>query len=366
MKNKGQKTVAILSMQRVVNFGSVLQAYSIRKIIEEQTGASVCFLDIDKSTALQNECSVPEMADYLTPADYPKGLMQRGKRWIIARLSQYNRHLIREFMAKELGLDDPVRRETFDAVVIGSDEVFNHANGVCLQLHGQVPQAQRVISYAASCGSARAADIRPEDLPQVQSAMAHFQAISVRDTATERYVSALCPMEVQRHLDPVLVGELCHRAHRPVRLGKYLLVYAYGQRIRTKEEIDAIRAFAKEKGLKIVAMGGSQFWCDRYIPAKPFRMLDYFHHAEYVVTDTFHGAVFSVIHQKKFVVLPRITNREKIHSLLEDLCLTDRLIKAPEQLARVLSDEIDYDAVGQILVRERARTRRYLKQQLEE
>ena len=53
------------------------------------------------------------------------------------------------------------------------------------------------------------------------------------------------------------MGPLHARKQRKVWLKKYLLVYAYGQRIRTAEEINAIRAFAKEKGHKIVAMGGS-------------------------------------------------------------------------------------------------------------
>ena len=359
------RKIAILSMQRIVNFGSVLQAYSLRELIREITGAKVTFLDIEYTPCLLSKKSVKKSVDYETPAAYPPGILQQAKRWCIARLSSWNKHLIRRFMENELMLTEIEAAEQYDCVVIGSDEVFNHNNDVCLQLHGQVKQTEKVIAYAASCGSAVASDIYPMDLDTVQAAMAHFSAISVRDKATEQYVSMLYEKKIERHLDPVLVGDLYRRKSRPVWLKKYLLVYAYGQRIRTAEEIDAIRSFAKAKGLKTVAMGGSQFWCDLYIPASPFRLLDYFSHADYVVTDTFHGTIFSIINRKKFAVIVRKTNSGKITGLLEDMGLCDRLAVNMNQLEDILPQEINYDAVESILEQERIRTREYLKRQME-
>lgn len=353
--------IAILSMQRIVNFGSVLQAYSLREILRELTGAQVSFLDIAREPALPSRKTVSDKVDYEEPAAYPPGILQRGKRWIIARLSAKNKRLIRAFMEKELGLNADANAQHYDCVIVGSDEVFNHKNGVCLQLHGDIRQAERLFTYAASCGSAVQSDIAEEDLETVRAAMNRFSAMSVRDAATENYVSGLYHGNVVRHLDPVLVGNLNMRDQRPVPLKNYLLVYAYGQRIRTKEEIDAIRAFAKKKGLKTVAIGGSQFWCDLYLPVSPMRMLDYFHYADYVVTDTFHGTIFSVISRKQFAVISRKTNRAKIGSLLQDLRLTDRLISKTEELEQVLIKPVSYEQTDEILSEERRRTREYLK-----
>lgn len=363
-ENQQNKKIAILSMQRIVNFGSVLQAYSLREILREVTGGQVSFLDIAPEPALPSKRSVPNSVDYEAPAAYPPGILQRGKRWIITRLSSWNKHLIRRFMQRELCLNTQSSDGKYDCVVIGSDEVFNHTKGVRLQLHGAVDQAEKVISYAASCGSAAAEDIHPDHQPQVREAMARFSAVSVRDPATEAYVSAFRSGENVRHLDPVLVGNLRSREHRPVWLKKYLLVYAYGQRIRTAEEIDAIRRFAREKGLKVVAMGGSQFWCDLYLPTTPFRLMDYVYYADYVVTDTFHGTIFSVINRRKFAVIQRRTNRNKITGLLKDLELEHRLVRDMADLEAVLTEEIDYPAVERILDRERIRTREYLSKHL--
>lgn len=363
--NSTSKKLAILSMQRVVNYGSVLQAYSLRELLREVTGASVSFLDIEQQPSLPSQQTVKNNVDYASPAAYSPGLLQRAKRWCIARASAWNKYLIRNFMKRELRLADGEQEAAYESIVIGSDEVFNHRHGVCLQLHGQVRQAEKVISYAASCGSALASDVYPEDEQAVRTAMNGFCAMSVRDAATQQYVSAFYDGKIEHHLDPVLVGELYRRPHKPVHLKRYLLVYAYGQRIRTAEEIDAIRSFAKSRGLKTVAMGGSQFWCDLYIPADPFRLLDYFWYADYVVTDTFHGTIFSVINRKKFAVIVRKTNCSKITSLLQDLGLEERLVGQMQELECVLPAQIDYTAVESILERERFRTREYLKKHLE-
>lgn len=355
---------AILSMQRVVNYGSVLQAYSLRELVRQATGDAPEFLDIEDEPALPVQRSVQETDSDYAMAPVSRSLLRRGKRWIIRKLSARTKKHIRAFMQEELRLSTDNSRKHYDAVIVGSDEVFNHAKGLRLQLHGEIPQADRLITYAASCGSALAEDIAEHDLPRVRSAMQRFCAISVRDAGTAAYAAYLGVTDAVRHLDPVLVGPLRARAAKPVRLRRYLLVYAYGQRIHTAQEIDAIRAFAKAKGLKTVAMGGSQYWCDLYVPASPMRMLDWFAHADYVVTDTFHGTIFSVIHHRPFAVVTRRTNENKLMSLLEDLGLAQQRLPDMAQLPQVLAQEIRYDQVDAILDRERRRTLEYLKEQL--
>ena len=356
--------IAILSMQRVLNAGSVLQAYSLRSILREMGVESVSFLDIDGEKVLPSIKTVQESDDYNRTADYSRGIVQRVKNGLVYRLSKYNKHLLRRFMKQELNLEEERCSGAYDGIVVGSDEVFNHARGINLQLHGEVSAAPRIISYAASCGSARIQDIYPEHLACVRKAMENFAAVSVRDTATQEYVASLYDGRIERHLDPVLVGPLRKRTPAPVFLKNYLLIYAYGLRIRTKEEIDAIKTFAKARNLKVVAVGGSQVWCDLYIPASPFRVLDYFHYADYIVTDTFHGTIFSVINHKKFGVIMRRTNRGKLSSLLDCLGLEQREIKNMDNLTETLMADIDYDRVDAILEEERARTRKYLKEQL--
>lgn len=356
--------IAILSMQRVVNYGSVLQAYSLQKLIEECTGEKPVFIDIEEERTVPSDRSDLKRKDGGKPMAYPGGLLQKAKRYFMAKGSSRKKKRICAFMEKQLGLKKEHNYGRYDWVVIGSDEVFNHRQGVNLQLHGDVRQADRVLSYAASCGAATAEDVSPVHREQVCRALNRLQDISVRDAGTAQYVQALCGRETVRHLDPVLVGPLHQRHHKKVHLPPYLLVYAYGHRISSEEEIRAIQAFAKKQGLKTVAVGGSQFWCDYYMAATPMRLLDYFHQAEYVITDTFHGCVFSVLHKKKFGVLVRESNRNKITGLLKDLQLERQQIEEPAQLEQVVTAQIDYDAVEQLLEKERRRSKAYLRARL--
>ena len=96
------------------------------------------------------------------------------------------------------------------------------------------------------------------------------------------------------------------------------------------------------------------------------RALDYFYYADFVVTDTFHGAIFSVIHQKQFAVILRKTNVNKLSGLLEDLKLEERRLQDISQLETVLQKPINYVSVQEILEYEKKRARQYLKYQLGE
>lgn len=355
--------IAILSMQRVENYGSVLQAWSLREMVREATGTTPQFIDIEQASVLESMAENAETREYGGAQQLSRSILQRGKRWCFTRLSRWNRKGIRRFMRRELRLDDAVS-DCFDYAVIGSDEVFNHVRGISLQLHGEVRQADKVITYAACCGSAKTEDIRREDLPRVREAMQHISALSVRDESTARYAAELYDGEINHHLDPVLVGSLHARKTKQVPLKGYMLVYAYGYRIRSREEIDAIKAYAKQNGLKTVAMGGSQFWCDLFVPASPMRLLDWFAHADCVVTDTFHGAVFSVITRRTFAAIVRPSNRGKLADLLERLGLSGRSVADMAQLGTILDTPVDYDATEKILACERQRARDYLKEQL--
>ena len=140
-----------------------------------------------------------------------------------------------------------------------------------------------------------------------------------------------------------------------------MIVYAYGDRIRKEEEIKAIKKYAKEHNLKTIAIGAPQYWCDRFIAVSPFEMLDYFYHANCVVTDTFHGTIFSVINRTNFVTIARQTNKNKLEDLLKNLKLTNRQITDIKNIEDVLSKKIDYDSVEKIIEEEKANTREYLK-----
>jgi hypothetical protein len=141
----------------------------------------------------------------------------------------------------------------------------------------------------------------------------------------------------------------------------YLLLYSYAGRTNSWQEIRVIKAFAKSAGLKVISVGTYHNWCDKNIIADPFELLSYFKIAKYVITDTFHGTIFSIINHKRFCTIMRSSNSEKLSSLLKKFNLQDREIIDINDLDKIISCEIDYTLVSEIIFSERRRSLQYLE-----
>ena len=182
-------------------------------------------------------------------------------------------------------------------------------------------------------------------------------------------VKALSGRKVEFNLDPVLAYDFigkCKLIPKIKSIEKYLILYAYSGRI-LKEESEWISAYAKQKGLKVYAIGGVQKCADHYIDCSPFEVLSYFLNAEEVITDTFHGTIFSVITKRQFVSIVRKSegtfygNEEKLTDLLKRLGLENRAVYNIEDCFAVQKMGINYEKVQTILGEERAKTQVYLK-----
>ena len=103
----------------------------------------------------------------------------------------------------------------------------------------------------------------------------------------------------------------------------------------------------------------------------PFEVLAYFKGAEEVITDTFHGSIFSTIAHKPFTTIIRKSlgnsygNEEKLADLLNRLGLDSRMTYEVQDAARINSNLIDYATVDELIARERLHTMRYLADQLD-
>lgn len=102
----------------------------------------------------------------------------------------------------------------------------------------------------------------------------------------------------------------------------------------------------------------------------PFEVLAYFRNAEEVITDTFHGSIFSVITHRPFTTLIRKSvrnsygNEEKLSDLLERLNLADRMTTKIEDAETINEKAIDYIKVDELLKAHREVAREYLRKSL--
>lgn len=164
--------------------------------------------------------------------------------------------------------------------------------------------------------------------------------------------------------DPVLIYDYSAYVPKEKHRSDYIIVYSYPGRISNVNEIAAIQAFAKKKGLRLLSIGHYFPWCDDVVVPTPFEVLGWFRDAVYIVTDTFHGSVFSIKYNKKFCTIVREMNKQKLTWLLRQFGLENRIVTDLKHLENILETEIDYRSVNEKIVFEILRSKAYLRESL--
>lgn len=373
--------VGIISMQRVCNNGSFLQAYGLKKLIES-LGHEVVFVDYHVGRSLS--ASIKDkirygvllirnmFIDFFTNVKCCRVFLPKEMSNIARKRDEY-RHEILPLM----GITDKKYYNTkVDALVIGSDEVFNCTQinpevGFSPELFGFGANTNKIVSYAASFGNTtfqKLKDFGKTD--ELKSYFDNFSSISVRDKNSYEVVEKLTGKTPEINLDPVLMYDFMPTISDKELRKDYIVIYAYRARITEKEAKD-IKDFARKEGKKLISVSGEMDWCDEHFKGNPFEVLDLFRHADFAITDTFHGTIFSIINRIKFVTLIRKSkgssygNQEKLQDLLNRLGLQARSYSNEEQeLDSCLSGEINYENVFSVIDDERKHTIEYLKNQL--
>ncbi|MFQ7307739.1 MAG: polysaccharide pyruvyl transferase family protein [Mediterraneibacter sp.] len=373
--------IGIMTMQRIRNYGSYLQAYGLKKIVES-LGHQVVFVDYRMEVPVSEKGALKEKKVYRILRKICRKA-KIGKNKILRMLKPEERKGFESFISafenqyiRDLGVPKKRQYETkTEVLIIGSDEVFNCTQGEGVgfsrELFGAGSNAEKVISYAASFGNTTLEKLKKYHIDEeIGKLLNNFSAISVRDRNSRDIVSRLTGKSCELHLDPVLVYNFEHDIKDTVKERNYILIYAYNKRI-TEEEGQIIREFAVSHNKKLIALSGEQSFCDEYIYCHPLEMLSYFKHADYVITDTFHGTIFSVINHRQFATLVRkdeeakgYGNQEKLGYLLEELELESQRAENLYHLDEILNHTIAYDKVDEIIERERSHTMEYLKTNL--
>jgi hypothetical protein len=358
--------VGILSMQRVINYGSFLQSYALKETLNS-LGHQCFFIDIKPGRQINEDNDQIKKLNLFTASVFGKYFFKRVRRHFFCknRTKKFNN----EFFPV-LGIKTDLRYDSnYDAVVIGSDEVFNCTQksswGFAKTLFGEGLDSDNIITYAASCGHTTLENIIQYGIKEeIQVAMSNLNAISVRDDNTKRFSKKLTNKEIHEHIDPTLIYNFGDLVPQTVTEKDFILVYAYDDRINDKKTIKKIREFAKKEKKRLLSVGVYQSWCDMQILPSPFELLSYFKNADYVVTDTFHGSVLSIKYNKQFATIIRESNEQKLRYLLKKFNLVNQEVTDVNNLEIILKQKPDYKAVNAIIKIETECAIKYLKENL--
>jgi hypothetical protein len=353
-------------MQKVINYGSFLQAYALKKLLLNHGAEKVFFLDVKNGKQIIKDSIIKKvirLMNVVVKGELRNKLVNR-KHYKLLK-SQFEKKFF-----PLLGIDDS-EEKNFDLAVIGSDEVFhclqNTPWGFSTQLYGDIPEAKEIITYAASFGKTSYEMLIKNNLVNdIEKYLQKVKAISVRDKNSETIIQKILFKKPMRHLDPVLIASFDDEiAQCEVKMKNYIIIYSYPGSIASKDEVNEIISFSKEKKKKIISIYSYYSWADEtFFPNEPFEFLALIKNADYIVSDTFHGSIFAIIFNKQFCALVRHYNENKIISLLDDLKLSYLAVYNPCNIKERLMQKIDYAETNSVLEKERLRTSEYLAEYL--
>jgi hypothetical protein len=371
--------IGILTMYRVLNYGSFMQAYALKRTIES-LGHHVTFKDFRKGEPyhLGTKAKVPSVLDKIARIPQIIGSFDEfiEKHTLRRESNKYYKEICWPLLDVS---ETPDYDLTADIMVIGSDEVFNytqnHAFGYVPCLFGHDIKAPQILSYAASAGYSDWNDVIADGMvDEIRAGLSRMQYISVRDENTRLLVEHCTGNSPTLALDPTLIYDYDEVMPQKRMIDEeYILIYAYEGRTESESEIHAVRGFAARHKLKVIAGGGGgayHAWCDdNVIVAWPFDLLSLFRDAAFVVTDTFHGSIFSMKFAKQFAVFLRDANElgsnyNKVHFLLHQFGMESRVIHDPSDISDILTTPAPYDVFNKRLQDLRQRSLDFLTKAL--
>jgi len=189
----------------------------------------------------------------------------------------------------------------------------------------------------------------------MQDCFKNFDALSVQETQGAQIIKKLCGREAEVVCDPTLLlpAEAYTKIERRPALSclppRYVAVYTVGGHPLAK---DAACRMGARLGIPVVQLLGGQlarwYWPwgkVKYATALgPREWLWFMHHADYVVTNSFHGVIFSLLFHRPFTAL--LNNRPgdaRLLTLLEAVGLKKRAVCRPDDEG--LSDSVEWSAV---------------------
>ncbi|MEE3484339.1 MAG: polysaccharide pyruvyl transferase family protein [Bacteroidales bacterium] len=251
-----------------------------------------------------------------------------------------------------------------DLAVVGSDEVFSFETGVTDTFWGINTKAKKLVSYAASFGPSTIQEIKDKKLDiYVSDALNHFDSLSVRDKNSQEIIKYFSGKDVDKHCDPVLLygykNEISEYAHKVKSNKPYILLYSYDNNMNDEQDIEMIRHISESTNLPIYSVGFYHKWCDKNINANPLELLGWFKNASFVITDTFHGTVLSIITHSSFATKIR-GNSNKLYNLLSEYNLQNRIYTDIDSCKTILNLPIDYESVENSITSYRNDANKYL------
>lgn len=362
--------IGILTFHNAHNYGAVLQAYALKKYL--------CKCGCDAKIINYENDYIKKRYDYKLSADihvkdifYPRKLIRKMvfcfqipfmKSCWEKKCDYFNEFITNELIADSDNVNELILNgfDTYNYIIVGSDQVWssNLTGGLDTMYLLDFTTNAVKCSYGASVSRGV---LRDDELPIFKRCLGEFMFISVRENTLKKCIEERLNYPTSVVVDPTLLidkADYCELMSKDL-CEREPFIFAYFIADDTEMSISAKR-ISKKMGYKLIEL----HYYNRNFEKKdnyladigPREFLWYFNNAELIVTNSFHGIVFSVIFQKTFYAI--YNNDARKDNLLCELGLEKRhkkIFNLDEDI-----DGINYEIVEKNLDKIRRSSYQYL------
>lgn len=370
--------IGILTHPLGHNYGGNLQAYALQVVLQER-GHDVEILNrIQRTNNLWRLASLAKGLVLYTigKRDKIRGwLTEKEDDIIYGELKGFVReyiHLSKDlYSSKELG--NYVTDNHFDACVVGSDQVWRKAYIPYMTDYflKPIPDSVKKVSYAASFG-VDTWQFTTEETEELKQLISKFSAVSVRENSAVELCREYLDIEAEWVLDPTMLlpkehyEELISRKTTEAPKGS-LMVFLLDPN-STKEELVAkvandhdLKPFNVLPEISIPTLPGIRSISNNQKWPSVEQWLRNFRDSECVITDSFHGVVFSIIFNRPFLAIRNASRgMTRFNSLLNTFGIKDSVTNLSHPCHTYSFYKIDPNKRTQIFQSEQLKSLRFL------
>lgn len=376
--------IGILTLPLHTNYGGILQAYALQSVLN-RLGHKAVLINLPVAR-VNRKTRVIEFSKRLIK----KFLLFKSvplNAWPTTKEAKIIAKHITPFIQRYLDvIECPDNKYLFNITVkedlkgyiVGSDQIWRpvYSATVSSFFLDFLPDLEYMkISYAASFGT----DIWPfteEDSLKLGGLLKAFKAVSVREDSAVTLCKTHWGIDAKLVLDPTLLIDkqdyidLCNL--KLDEINKKMMVYILD---KSSSKANIVKEISGLLGLSTNEVGAKdKYWnigskgIEKCIVPPISEWIAGFMNAEFVVTDSFHGMVFSILFEKPFICIGNKTRGvTRFTSLLKIFGLEDRLIYSLNDLNRnIINKSIDYNHVNTIRQQERIKSISFLSKVFEE
>lgn len=288
-------------------------------------------------------------------------MLQKKRSQRFKQFSDEKLHISSILLSRENITKDWV--DSIDYFICGSDQIWNPNYATTSELAFCSFAPEKTICLSPSFGVSEIPTYRMDDY---RCWLKKISTLSVREDAGQKIIKLLTGRNAEILIDPTMLlpiekwKQLC-KAPKEELPEHYIVCYFLGR--IDKEYYSKIAKFSKSEGLPVIML--FDITTTEYYTYDPAEVLYTIQHAEYVLTDSFHGSVFSILFHKNFYVFTRnegnINMNSRIETLMEKFELVDRVFNGGNKIISLKQ----WEKSDSILGKEREKAKKYLYEALE-